>query len=157
MLYISSCVCPNQKIAYEYTNTHLLSLYNYILFFSLTHTVPPLSVWFSCVWTLVAISPHKSKVEDLWHMAAICYILHDLQPVFLVKSVKATLLSDILFDPFTSTEQICLNCKTQAHALMYLGVLHHVYTGSHRWHVLQQQPLFKNTVQSAVKFNARAW
>lgn len=65
-------------------------------------------------------------------MAAICYILHDLQPVLLVKSVKATLLSDILSDPFTSTEQICLNWKTQSHAVKYQGVLHHVYTGNDR-------------------------
>jgi len=64
-------------------------------------------------------------------MAAICYILHDLQPGFLVKSVKATLLSDILSDPFTSTEQICLNCKTQTHAVKYLGVL--TYTTSLHW------------------------
>lgn len=63
-------------------------------------------------------------------MAAICYILHDLQPVFLVKNVKATLLSDILSDPFTSTEQICLNLKTQSHAVKYVGVLHHIYPGS---------------------------
>ncbi len=92
------------------------------------HMVPPRSVWFRFVWTFVAINPHKSQVKDLWDMAAICFILHDLQPVFLVKSVKATLLFNILSDPFTSTEQICLNWQENPVTAVKHLVLHHIYT-----------------------------
>lgn len=42
------------------------------------HRVPPLPVWFSCAWTFVPISPHKSQVEDLWDMTAIFYMTYNL-------------------------------------------------------------------------------
>ncbi len=108
------------------------------------HMVPPLSVWFRFVWTFVAISPHKSQVKDLWDMAAICFILHDLQPVFLVKSVKATLLFNILSDPFTSTEQICLNWQENpVTCCQAFSVTPHLHWRD-RWHVVPWRLLFTN-------------